>query len=76
MRTRTIQVTGQTIKRLQKLTEKTIIHQNLLAIHVTQIVKIWMFFFLKKNEWSLSKLQCNFKSNYVQISFFSNFIVF
>ena len=48
MRTRKIQFTGQTIKRLQKLTEKTIIHQNLLAIHVTQIVKMWMFFLKKK----------------------------
>ena len=47
MRTRMIQVTGQTIKRLQKITEKTINHQNLCAIHATQIVKKWVFFFQK-----------------------------
>ena len=30
--------------------------------------KVSVFF---KNEWSLNQFQCNFKSNYVQVSFFS-----
>ena len=52
MRTRMVQVTGQTIKRLEKFTEKTITHQNLCAMHVTQIVKKWVFF---KNERALNQ---------------------
>ena len=54
-----IQVTGQTIKRLQKFTEKTITHQNLCAMHVTQIVLKWVIFF--RNEWILNQFQWNFK---------------
>ena len=36
--------------------------------------KVSVFFF--KNEGSLNQFQCNFKSNYLYISIFSNFIVF
>ena len=54
---------------LQKLTKKkTITYQNPCAMRVTQI--------FKKNEWSLNQFNYNFESNYVQTSFFSNFIVF
>ena len=47
---------------------KTITRPNLCAIHVTHTVKKWAFFF--KTEWTFNLFQGNFKSNYVQISFF------
>ena len=74
MRTRMIQVTGQTVRRLQKFTEKNDYpSESLCNSCYADRQKSECFFF--KNEWSLNKFQCNFKSNYVQVSFFSQFFL-
>ena len=70
-----IQVTGQSIKRLQKIYGKNDYpSESLCNSCYADCQKVSVFFF--KIEWSLNQFQCNFKSNYVQVSFFSNFIVF
>ena len=75
MRTRMIQVTGQIIKRLQKFTEKNDYpSESLCNACYADRQKVNVFFF--KNESSLNQFQWNFNSNYVEISFFSNSIVF
>ena len=67
--------TGQTIKRLQKFTEKNDYpSESLCNACYADRRKVSVFFF--KNESSLNQYQWNLKSNYVQISFFSNSIVF
>ena len=59
----------RTIQRLQKLTKKK---KRLPIIILVQCVLRKS----SKNEWSLNQFNYNFESNYVQTSFFSNFIVF
>ena len=67
MRTRMIKFSGQTIKRLQKLTKKKRLPIRIFEQCMLRS-KSECFFF--KNEWSFNQFQCNFKSNYVQIAFF------
>ena len=56
MRTRMIQITGQTIKRLQKFTEKNDYpSESLCNACCADRQKVNVFFF--KNEWSLNQFQ-------------------
>ena len=74
MRTEIIQVTGQTIKRLQKLRKKRLPVRIFVQCMLRRLSKMSVFFF--KNEWSSNQFQCDFKLSCMQISCFSNTIVF